>query len=54
MKAADRFDLDRDLRFSTYAVWWVRAEIQSYLLANMSVVRQPNSAQGRKVEASVA
>lgn len=54
MKAADRFDLDRDLRFSTYAVWWVRAEVQSYLWANMSVVRRPNSAQTRKAAARIA
>lgn len=44
MKAADRFDLDRGYRFSTYAVWWIRAEIQDYKHANMSIVRRPNSA----------
>lgn len=54
MKAADRFDLDRDLRFSTYAVWWVRAEVQAYLRANMSVVRRPNSAQTRNAAAKIA
>ena len=48
MKAADRFDPDRGLRFSTYAVWWVRAEIQDYKFANMSIVRRPNSAGFRK------
>lgn len=48
MKAADRFDPDRGLRFSTYAVWWVRAEIQDFKLANLSVVRRPNSAEFRK------
>ena len=41
-------------RFSTYAVWWVRAEVQSYLQANKSVVRRPNSAQTRKAAARIA
>lgn len=43
MKAADRFDPERGYRFSTYSVWWIRAEIQSYKLASMSIVRRPNS-----------
>ncbi len=54
MKAADRFDAERELRFSTYAVWWVRAEVQAYSRANMSVVRRPNSAQTRKAAAQIA
>ena len=54
MKAADRFDLRRDIRFSTYAVWWVRAEVQAYSRANMFAVRRPNSAQTRKAVARVA
>jgi len=54
MKAADRFDLGRDLRFSSYAVWWVKAEVQSCLQASMSVVRRPNSALTRKAAARVA
>lgn len=49
MKAADRFDPERGFRFSTYAVWWVRAEIQGYKIANMSIVKRPNSADFRKV-----
>lgn len=48
IKAADRFDPENGARFSTYAAWWMRAEIQDFKQANMSVVRRPNSAQFRK------
>lgn len=54
MKAADRFDPDRGFRFSTYAVWWIRAEVQDYVRANISVVRRPNSAQSRAAAAQIA
>ncbi|MEJ6395935.1 sigma-70 family RNA polymerase sigma factor [Gymnodinialimonas sp. 2305UL16-5] len=54
MKAVDRFDPDRDNRFATYAIWWVRAEIQSYSRANTSIVRRPNSALARKAVAQFA
>ncbi|NYS23783.1 RNA polymerase factor sigma-32 [Rhodobacteraceae bacterium 2376] len=39
MKAADKFDPDRGVRFSTYAVWWIRASIQDYVMRNWSLVR---------------
>ncbi len=39
MKAADKFDPDRGVRFSTYAVWWIKASIQDYVMRNWSVVR---------------
>lgn len=54
MKAADRFDPSRGNRFATYAVWWIRAEIQAYRRANMSVVRRPNSPQIRKAAAHLS
>ena len=38
MKAADKFDPDRGVRFSTYAVWWIKAGIQDYVMRNWSLV----------------
>lgn len=39
MKAAERFDPSRDVRFSTYVTWWIRSCIQDYVLRNWSIVR---------------
>ena len=39
MKAADRFEISKEVRFSTYASWWIRASIQDYVLKNWSLVR---------------
>ena len=39
LEAAARFEPDREVRFSTYAAWWIRASIQDYVLRNWSIVR---------------
>jgi RNA polymerase sigma-32 factor len=39
LEAAARFEPARDVRFSTYATWWIRASIQDYILRNWSIVR---------------
>lgn len=39
MQAAARFEPDREVRFSTYASWWIRSAMQDFVLRNWSIVR---------------
>ena len=39
LEAAARFEPEREVRFSTYATWWIRASMQDFILRNWSIVR---------------
>ncbi len=44
MQAAARFEPEREIRFSTYASWWIRSAMQDYVLRNWSIVRTGTTA----------
>ena len=49
MQAAQRFEPERGFRFATYAVWWIRAAIQEYVMRNLSIVRMGTTAAQKKL-----
>ncbi|MFY8095489.1 MAG: RNA polymerase factor sigma-32 [Niveispirillum sp.] len=44
IKAVQRFDPTRGFRLATYALWWIRAEVQSFVLHNWSMLKGGNTA----------
>jgi len=44
LQAAGRFEPERNVRFSTYASWWIRSAMQDFILRNWSIVRTGTTA----------
>src|SRR5215472_11867831 len=49
MQAIKRFEPDKGFRFATYAMWWIKAAIQEYILRSWSLVKMGTTANQKKV-----
>src|SRR5258706_3184906 len=49
MQAVERFEPEKGFRLTTYAVWWIKAAIQEYILRSRSLVKMGTSANQKKV-----
>src|SRR5512143_1238287 len=54
MKAVQKFDPDKGIRLISYAVWWIRAYIQNYILKSWSLVKLGTTQAQRKLFFSLA
>ena len=54
MKAVQKFDADKGIRLISYAVWWIRAYIQNYILKNWSLVKLGTTQAQRRLFFSLA
>jgi len=49
MQAVKRFDPDKGFRLATYAMWWIKAQIQEYIMRSWSLVKMGTTANQKKL-----